>query len=95
MLARFPDIHPDAPVLGISFSCGEYVKKEVPDVDRSEFGFACYRMMKILKLREDLIFTMKAVSAESAHRDDYIALSRQLDKVIESEARFLDAASKA
>lgn len=64
-------------------------------MDRSEFGFACYRMMKILKLREDLIFTMKAVSAESSHRDDYIALSKQLDKVIESEARFLDAASKA
>lgn len=64
-------------------------------MDKSEFGFACYRMMKILKLREDLIFTMKAVSAEYAHRDDYIALSRQLDKVIESEARFLDAASRA
>lgn len=64
-------------------------------MDRSEFGFACYRMMKILKLREDLIFTMKAVSAESAHRNEYIALSRQLDKVIESDARFLDAASKA
>lgn len=64
-------------------------------MDRSEFGFACYRMMKILKLREDLIFTMKAVSAESAHRNEYIAFSRQLDKVIESEARFLDAASKA
>lgn len=64
-------------------------------MNKSAFGFACYRMEKILKIKDDLILPMKAIDKEDPQRDEYVALAEQLDKVIAAEARCLDAASKA
>mgnify|MGYP005891087169 CR=1 FL=1 len=64
-------------------------------MDRSEFGFACYRMEKILKIKNDLSLPLKAIDKEDPQQSEYIALVEQLDKVIAAEARCLDAAPRA
>lgn len=64
-------------------------------MNKSEFIFACYRMEKILKIKNDLSGAMKAVSRDDPQCGEYVALVEQLNRVITAEARCLDAASRA